>query len=208
MTYSITSIVIPVDRSVAMSCITASISLRFGPGHHFVEQQETWLRRERLRHFQPLADRHRCADSPADRVDHRRGQPAPAPRQPAQTLLACSRVASGRQKAPDDYVLTNGHARKRAGHLEGARNSQRGDDIGQAADRLTGQPNHARRWARTRRKSGLREWSSHGAVGADEPDDLAFVNVEIEIIHAASPQSAGSPSRRRAGFEPQIAPRQ
>ena len=119
------------------------------PRHHFVEQQEPRLGRERAGDFEPLAIRQR----------QRRGELVTLVEEvePAQQRLRVlarrADIVPVQQRADDDVVL-DAERRKRPHQLEGAGDAAPAHRVGrQAVDRLAGKDDACRRPAPSRRRS-------------------------------------------------------
>ena len=173
------------------------------PGGWLVEEDEARLAGERARDLEepPLAEGERGHIGPrelaeADELHELRGALAPARffRARAAEHHGPERGAEARMRA-DEHVVDDRHSRERPVVLERAHHAARGDAMRrEAEDRLAGEAHVARRGG-----VGAGDQVEGGAlaraVGTDDAEDLAFLHLEVEIMHGGEAAEAlGEPA--------------
>src|SRR5262249_51524253 len=101
------------------------------------------------------------------------------------------------------HILDDGEVAERLDDLEGPAHSEAADRMwGEAADRVTAEADLSRR-TRQRAREEVDEGGLARAVGADETEDLARLEVEAHLRHRGeSPEPLGHTPRLDEGHRP------
>ena len=155
------------------------------PGHHLVEEQELRPRGEPAGHLQPRAV-----------GEGEMARRAAAARAQSHEVEDLSRLAPRRRNTPLSREGSHHDVLERGEPGEGLHELERPREA-QAADRVGLEPDQGRAVERDRAVSRGVEAGDEvehgglaGAVGPDEPDDLAALDREVESAHRGEPAEA------------------
>ena len=162
------------------------------PAGRLVEQQQLGPRRERARQFDALARAERQAvrqfvrdRAQIEQVEQGPGglleRPFPAPH-PGQMQGVADEIAAASRVPADPHVVEHRLARKQRQVLEGAGDADLGDAMRRPAEQRAAFEPDVAAGRRVEPAQAVEEGRLAGAVGSDQPEDLALVEVERDAV--------------------------